>query len=327
MRIGYFADGPWAHKAFEKIIKDEALKIVFMTVRYDQQDKVLLNLADRYNIPIELSEDINSREFIDRVKSYEVDLFVSMSFNQIFRSEMMNLPPCKTINCHAGKLPFYRGRNILNWVLINDEKEFGITVHYVDEGIDTGDIILQETYLITDEDNYNTLLTRAYIGCADVLYRAIKMIQNGDVHPMKQKDIDSVGMYCGMRVPGDEVIDWKQTSREIFNFIRALCVPGPQAVSWIRGKKISINTARMIPNACAYKNTAGQVIGKTQEGLLVKTGDTILEILEYTYDGKIRIGDRLQNSEGGGVIYPKLYYYINSVPDSCYTSWRFVRCA
>jgi methionyl-tRNA formyltransferase len=65
-----------------------------------------------------------------------------MSFNQIFKSEIINLPRLKTINCHAGKLPFYRSRNILNWVLINDEKEFGITVHYVDEGIDTGDIIL-----------------------------------------------------------------------------------------------------------------------------------------------------------------------------------------
>ena len=73
-----------------------------------------------------------------------------MSFNQIFRKDIINLTPIGIINCHAGKLPFYRGRNILNWVLINDEKEFGITVHFVDEGIDTGDIILQKTFPITD---------------------------------------------------------------------------------------------------------------------------------------------------------------------------------
>ena len=63
------------------------------------------------------------------------------------------------------KLPFYKGRNILNWVLINDEKEFGITVHYVDEGIDTGDIILQETFPIIDSDDYSTLLDKAYEEC------------------------------------------------------------------------------------------------------------------------------------------------------------------
>ncbi|MDR1522244.1 MAG: hypothetical protein LBS28_05280 [Streptococcaceae bacterium] len=85
---------------------------------------------------------MNSKEVINLLKKYNADLFISMSFNQIFKSEIINLPRLKTINCHAGKLPFYRSRNILNWVLINDEKEFGITVHYVDEGIDTGDIIL-----------------------------------------------------------------------------------------------------------------------------------------------------------------------------------------
>lgn len=297
MKIGYFADGPWGHKAFEKIISDNSLKIEFVTVRYDKQDAELMQLAKENDIPIEISDNINSSEFINRIKGYGVDLFVSMSFNQIFKREMINLPEYKTINCHAGKLPFYRGRNILNWALINDEKEFGITVHYVDKGIDTGDIILQETYPITDEDNYNTLLERAYVGCADVLYRAIKMIQNGEVKRIKQSDIDSVGMYCGMRLPGDEIINWNQSSREIFNFIRALCDPGPRATSWIEGKKITINRARMVPGAHAYKNIAGQVVGKTNDGFFIKTGDTILEIIEYSYDGKIKTGDRLKSYE------------------------------
>lgn len=297
MRIGYFADGPWAHKAFEKIIKDETLKIVFMTLRYDKKDKVLLNLADQYNIPIELSDNINSSAFLETVKRYQADLFVSMSFNQIFRTGIRNLPEQKTINCHAGKLPFYRGRNILNWALINDEKEFGITVHYMDEGIDTGDIILQETYPITDLDDYGTLLERAYDGCADVLYRAVKMIQNSNVNVIRQTDIDPIGMYCGMRGEGDEIIDWKQSSRELFNFIRALCTPGPQATSWIRGSKITINRAKMVEGAHTYKNIPGQVIGRTPDGLLIKTGDTIIEITEYTYSGKVKVGDRLQNHE------------------------------
>lgn len=297
MKIGYFADGPWAHKAFEKLINDETIEIVFMTVRYDKRDKVLLSMADKYNIPVELGDNINSQEFIHRVKEYQADIFVSMSFNQIFRDEIRNLPEYKTINCHAGKLPFYRGRNILNWALINDEHEFGITAHYMDSGIDTGDIILQETYPITDSDDYGTLLERAYDGCADILYRAVKMIQRNEVNVIRQADIDPVGMYCGMRGEGDEVIDWKQSSRELFNFIRALCTPGPQAVSWIRGNKITINKAKMVKGAHFYKNIPGQVIGKTLDGLLVKTGDTMLEITEYTYAGKVRIGDRMKDHE------------------------------
>ena len=295
MKIGYFGDGPWAHKAFDKIVDDSSIEIKFITVRYDKRDEELIKRSEKYNIPIELSENINSEDFIERIKQYRVDLFVSMSFNQIFRTEMINLPQYKTINCHAGKLPFYRGRNILNWALINDEKEFGITVHYLDEGIDTGDIILQEIYPITDEDNYGSLLVRAYDGCADILYKAIKMIQDGKADRIKQNDIDPVGMYCGMRQPGDEVIDWNQTSREIFNFIRAVSEPGPQATSWINGKIIRINKSRMVAGAHIYKNTVGQVVGKTEDGFLCKTGDTVLEIVEYSYDGRIKMGDRLKN--------------------------------
>lgn len=297
MKIGYFADGIWAHKTFEKIIRDKSLEIVFMTVRYGKRDLVLLDFADKYNIPVEVCKDINSPKFIEKMKIYDVDLFVSMSFDQIFREEMINFPKFKTINCHAGKLPFYRGRNVLNWVLINDEHEFGITVHYVDSGIDTGNIILQDTYPITDEDNYQTLLEMAYDGCADILYRAIKLIQYNEVSAIKQTDIDPIGMYCGMRRKGDEIIDWNQSSREIFNFIRALCIPGPQATSWINGDKITINKARIIEGAHEYKNIPGQVVGKTPTGMLIKTSDTILEITEYTYSGKIKIGDRLENHE------------------------------
>lgn len=297
MKIGYFADGPWAHKAFDKIISDDSIEILFVMVRYDKQDPVLIELANKNNIPVELCENINSKNFVDKARLYQADLFVSMSFNQIFRKEMINLPRYGTINCHAGKLPFYRGRNILNWALINDEKEFGITVHYLDEGIDTGDIILQKVYPITDEDDYGTLLVRAYDGCADVLYRAIKLIQSGEVNPVNQNTIDPVGTYFGIRQPGDEVINWNQTSREIFNFIRALSIPGPQAMSWIAGKKISINKSRMISGAHKYINTTGQVIGKTKEGFLVKTGDTMLEVTEYSFEGKIRMGDRLKNHE------------------------------
>lgn len=297
MKIGYFGDGEWAHRAFEKIVADDTLEIAFVVVRYRNPDELLMKMAREHQIPVELCANINAEEFVDKVKYYQPDLFVSMSFDQIFKKQMIELPPLKTINCHAGRLPFYRGRNVLNWVLINDEKEFGITVHYVDEGIDTGDIILQRTYPVTDEDDYKSLLERVYPECAKLLYDALKMIQQGEVKTVCQKEIDPVGMYCGIRKSGDEVTDWNQTSRELFNFIRALCLPGPRAVSWLNGSKIYINKARMVAGAHVYKNIPGQIIGRTGAGFLVKTKDTMLEITEYSYDGKIKIGDRLTEDE------------------------------
>lgn len=83
--------------------------------------------------------------------------------------------------------------------VINGKKEFGITVHYIDEGIDTGDTIFQEIYPITDIDNYAILVERAYVGCVDVFNRSIKLIQTGSAKRVKQDMIDEVGMYYGMK--------------------------------------------------------------------------------------------------------------------------------
>lgn len=297
MVIGYFADGPWAHQAFEKIIQDETIQIAFICARYDKRDSLLQELGKKYGIDVLDTPNVNSPEFIHKIQEYKADLFVSMSFNQIFKSEIMNLPLLKTINCHAGKLPYYRGRNVLNWALINDEKEFGITVHYVDEGIDTGDIILQKTYEITDEDSYATLLERAYEGCAEVLYEAMKMVQYGKAQAVKQTTIDPIGMYCGMRREGDEILDWNQTSREIFNFVRALCFPGPQALSFLNQRPIKINRVKLVDGAHTYKGIPGQVIGRGKEGFYIKTSDSMIEMAEYSYEGKIKIGDRLRDTD------------------------------
>ena len=178
--------------------------------------------------------------------------------------------------------------------MINDEKEFGITVHYVDEGIDTGDIILQKCYPITEEDDYKSLLEKAYVGCADVLYDAIKLIYTGNAKRIKQETIDPIGMYCGMRMVGDEYINWNQKSRDIFNFVRAICIPGPQAICSCQGKNVLINKVQMIENMRSYKGIPGQIIGKTNKGWIVKTEDTAVEVVEYTTEVKLRVGSRLQ---------------------------------
>lgn len=295
MRIGYFADGPWSYRAFQHMISDTSIEICFIVPRSDSSDKTLYQYAADYKIPYIKGYNINSNEFYDIVSSYNCDLFVSMSFNQIFRKRITELPKLGTINCHAGKLPFYRGRNILNWVLINDEKEFGITVHFIDEGIDTGDIILQKTFPIRDNDTYATLLEIAFVECGVILYESIKLIQQNSFFRIKQAEIDPVGFYCGQRKEGDENIDWNQSSRDLFNFIRAISKPGPCATTKFNNKPVKINKAEMLPDARNYKSIPGQIVGKLSSGgYIVKTGDTVIIIMDLqTDDGiKLKIGDR-----------------------------------
>lgn len=294
LNIGYFADGPWSHEAFHKIMNDEEISISFICVRSDTTDNTLREYANKYNIAYLKHENINSKEFINEISQYKCDLFVSMSFNQIFKTEIINLPKYKTINCHAGKLPFYRGRNILNWALINDEKNFGITVHYIDEGIDTGDIILQRDYPISNEDSYNTLLKRAYVDCAVILYDAIILFKNGKAKSKKQTEIHPVGFYCSQRKMGDEILNWDQTSREIFNFVRSINNPGPMARAFINGMEMKINRVAEVKNAPSYKCVIGAILNKESDGFLVKTNDSFIKVVEYEYNSKFRVGDRFE---------------------------------
>lgn len=292
MRIGYFADGPWSHRAFEKLIADREIEIAFIVPRTDTSDDTLKNFARQYGIDYLTPVRINSEEFYDLAQGYGCDLFVSMSFNQIFKPQITSLPPMGTINCHAGKLPFYRGRNILNWALINDEREFGITVHYIDDGIDTGDIIEQRVYPISDSDDYRSLLERAVVGCADILYDSICQLRLGTARRTAQRTISPHGFYCGIRGEGDEVIDWNQTSRELFNFIRAICRPGPMARTTLNGSSVTINRAEYVAGLPVYKGTPGQIVGREGNVLVVKTLDTVLRLTELESDVKPKVGDR-----------------------------------
>lgn len=294
LKIGYFADGPWSHNAFERIIADKNISIQFICVRFDSVDNTLQNYAILHGLKIYRHKNINSPEFLEIIKSHQCDLLVSMSFNQIFRKEVIGLTAGGVINCHAGKLPYYRGRNILNWCLINDEKEFGITVHYVDEGIDTGDIILQETFPITDQDNYQTLLTVAYTECARLLHDSLKLIYNKKQKRIPQSEINRLGFYCGRRMAGDERVNWAQTSREIFNFARAICKPGPMATTLLGGEPVRFNQSVYFADAYHYRGVPGQVLAKTAAGYLVKTQDSFIEIQNLETNAKIKVGDRFE---------------------------------
>ncbi len=293
MKLGYFGDGIWAHNAFDKIISDPRFSIQFVCVRNDSTDAVLAQKAKERGIDVLKHANINSEEFIETVKKYDCNIFVSMSFNQIFKEEMIELPPLKTINCHAGKLPFYRGRNILNWALINDEKEFGITVHYIDPGIDTGDIILQRSYPISDEDNYGSLLKIAHTECASILHEALVNIKEKKVQRISQESIDAKGSYCRMRKVGDEIVDWNQTSRQLFNFVRAISHPGPNARTTSNGEEIQIEKAIELAEV-ETEGVPGEVLEAEGKSLVVKTLDSAIKILSYRSESEIAVGTILK---------------------------------
>jgi len=297
LKIGFFGDGPWSHTSLDMLLKREDVEICFVVPRADVPDQYLLDMAKSNGIPTFEKVLVNKPESRQLFADSGAELYLSMSFNQIIKKELIEAPPKGFINCHAGALPNYRGRNILNWALINDAEDFGITVHYIDEGIDTGDIIVQENFPITDEDNYNTLLNRSYESCSDLLEKAVDKIIAGKVVRIKQETLGE-GFYCGMRGPGDEYIEWNLESRRVFNFIRSITLPGIVARSFLKGQEVLFCESKMISGAKNYIGTPGQVVGKNDDGFVVKTLDSTILITKLMNSDreditkKVRIGDR-----------------------------------
>lgn len=281
MRIGYFGDGIWAQRALARLIDDPRYTIAFVAVRASRPDSTLVSLAEAKGIAMLRPAAVNASESLADIAGFAAELHVSMSYDQILREEILALPPRGTLNCHAGALPFYRGRNPLTWALINGETEFGITVHWVDLGIDTGDIVRQIKVPITATDTYATLLKTAETLCADALVDAISDVHGGTDKRVVQSTIDPVGLYCCRRREGDEEIDWASDSASLERFVRALVPPGPGARTTWKDKSYAILAAELIPGARAYIGVPGEVIGRDAAGLLVKTGDSFIRIARW----------------------------------------------
>lgn len=311
MKIGLFGDGQWAQLLLEKLVADTKFSVAYVVLRYGKLDEKLRSQAEQYDIPCFSVKNVNEKMFLEQIKDFSVDINVSMSFDQILKQEIIGLAPLSFINCHAGALPFYRGRNILNWAIINGEEKFGVTVHYVDESIDTGDIILQRFADIKLTDDYGSVLPKAWHLCAEVLYDALVLLREGTAKRTPQKSIHPVGFYCSARSFGDEYIDWNWSSMRIFNFVRGIAHPAPGARTFLNGKEAIIAKAELIDNAPIYIDKPGTVVGKDSAGIVIKTGDSTIRLLRFldAADGKdiaptcIRIGMRLGDRDrNGGMI-------------------------
>ncbi len=293
LKIGYFADGIWALNALKMLHKDKDFKLCFLVPRFEKADEMLIKEAQKYGIAVIKSANINTHQFAQSIEKFNCDLLVSMSFNQIFKKELLD--SCPIINCHASKLPFYRGRNPINWALINDEKEFGISVHFVDSSIDTGDIILQKSFAIQESDDYTSLLNIAHKHCAKLLFESLKLFVRGKIQRIKQESIDKTGSYYPPRKQGDEIIDFSKSTREIFNFIRALNAPDLGALAFIGKESIRLYESEicLMPFKSEFAN--GLILALDEKGFLLKLKDGVLKINKFAFKGTLKAGLMLKS--------------------------------
>lgn len=278
-RIVLFGDGAWARGTLQALQDEPGFELCGVVLRHASPDEALRDLAQGFGVRVYAPEKVNARAFVDEVRTLAPDVIVSVSYDQIFRAGMCEAARMATINCHAGALPFYRGRNVLNWALINGETSFGVTVHLVDPSrIDTGDILRQDTVPITPEDDYASVLEKAHRKCPETVMAALRELVAGTAQTVPQESVHPVGFYCGGREEGDEWLDWSWPSRRIHDFVRAITHPAPGARTLLGEREIVVWKSELVPGAVDFLGTPGQVIGRDGAGITVKTGDNQLRV-------------------------------------------------
>lgn len=202
-------------------------------------------LGETYNIPV-VSVEGKMHTYKEVLAEYNPSLIVVIGWYYMIPASLRDLAPLGCVGIHASLLPKYRGGAPLVWAMINGEKETGISLFYFDDGVDTGDIVVQTKIEIEPDDNISHLLKKVEASCISMMDEYIPMLLQGTAPRTQQLHEDAT--EYPQRKPEDGEIDWTWSGEQINNFIKAQTKPYPGAFTYINGRKLMIWDAEINSN-------------------------------------------------------------------------------
>ncbi len=234
------------------------------------------------NIPVYQPLKLRIPETIDAFRAHKADVALVVAYGRILAREYLSAYPRGAINVHFSLLPKYRGAAPVNWAIVNGEKETGVTTMLMDEGLDTGDILVQQTASIGDEENSIDLMSKlAHLG-AQILSDTLSCLDA--IEPRKQDDSDAT--LAPILKKDDGRIDWKMGSEGIANRVRGF-QPFPGTFTYFRGKSLKI--WRASPDPVDHSEPVGMITEMDRYGVSVACGQGVLQLLEVQPEGKKRM--------------------------------------
>ena len=239
----------------------------------------IFKTAEKYNVPYKKFKKINDEENVKIIKEIEPDYIFVIGLSQLVKDEIINAAKKGVVGFHPAPLPKYRGRATNVWQQLLGVKESAVSVFFIDDGIDSGDILAQEPYYIEDDDYAQDVLDKGDEAAIVAMKRVLQQMMDGTLNPVKQNDEEA--SYTLKRSPEDGLIDWNQSIRDIHLFIRAISKPYPGAFSMYDGKsKIIIYRAEILPND-RYIGFNGQIAELRKDGFDVVCKDGLLRVTDY----------------------------------------------
>ncbi|HKL12703.1 MAG TPA: methionyl-tRNA formyltransferase [Halanaerobiales bacterium] len=247
-------------------------------VRYTPVKKAAL----KYDLEVLQPENINDKDFIKKLNKKDLDAIVVVAYGQILSKEVLELPKYGCINLHASLLPEYRGSSPIQQAIIDGKEITGVTTMFMDEGLDTGDIIFQKKVKIKNEYNAGDLHDKLAEEGAELLKETLIKIENGSVSRLKQNE--DKANYTSQLSKDDGLIDWSKSSQDLYYFVKGMN-PWPGSFTYLNGKLLKIFEVKPIDETT--NKEAGTVIkANPAEGLFIQTGDGLLKIKKLQLAGK-----------------------------------------
>jgi len=240
-------------------------------------------VASARGIPVCAPDDPNAPAFVEEVCRLRPDLIFSFYYRRLLSKALLDVPPLGAVNLHGSLLPKYRGRAPINWAILRGEVQTGVTIHYMDEQADHGDIIAQRPVPITVEDTAFTLSRAIAAAARSLLGEMYPLIVSGRALRVPQDHAATTRF--GRRRPGDGLIDWRASDWQIYNLVRAVTRPFPGAFTYWGERRVMVWAARP-PRDGREAGPPGRILGVGESGSLdVAAGTGALEILRLQVEG------------------------------------------
>lgn len=276
MRIVFVGAVESSKIALEALIKAKRTPVLVITLPPE--------LAGRHSDFVDLGEvgraagsqvhhttDINSPETLEAMAAVAPDLSLVIGWSQICRRPFREIARAGTVGFHPAALPCLRGRGVIPWTILRGEQRTGSTLFWLDDGVDSGPVLLQRQFPVSPDETARSLYTKHTGNLAEMVVEAATQVEAGNAARTEQDETKA--SYCAKRTEEDGLIDWRDPAASILRLIRAVGDPYPGAFTFYKGRKMRIDAAAPVENSRQFIGLAGQIQTHTERGFIVLCGD------------------------------------------------------
>lgn len=289
MRAIFMGTPDFAVPTLQKMIENENIDVVLVVTKEDKPKgrgkkmafTEVKEVALEHNIEVFTPKRVKSPESYEYIKSFAPDVIIVVAYGQILSKEILDIPKYGCINIHGSILPAYRGPAPIHRAVINGDKKTGVTIMYMNEGLDTGDIIKTVETDILEEDNTGTVYDRLKNIGADALISTLNDIENGII--VREKQDDEKATYAPLIEKEKCVIDFNKNANEIKNFVRGL-LPFPKAYTYLEDVLYKITDVTIL-DEMNKNEVCGTITDVTKDKIVVAVLDKKIIINKIQKEG------------------------------------------